>query len=153
MSPGRGASFGCASIRLTNEHHRGLPPPNGLRAHIELSRIAGYIVTETYQIAPRENDEVFQDTVARVAEALRRLDDWREGLPQDLQVPLDLPPEIQIPLDDAPPNEKRLPSDRALCMLHMKWNQVSQITLVTPPAIAAPPRATLPDAFLSTATR
>lgn len=78
---------------------------------------------------------MFQDTVARVADALRKLDEWREHLPQELQVPLDLPPEIQIPLDDAPPNEKRLPPDRALCMLHMKWNQVSQLTFVTPSAI------------------
>lgn len=106
-----------------------MPSPDGLKAHIGLSRIAGYIVTETYQIAPRESEEAFQDTVARVAEALRRLDEWRELLPEDLQIPLELPPEVQIPLDNTSLNEG-LPADRALCMLHMKWNQVNTMTLL-----------------------
>lgn len=56
------------------------------------------------------------------------LEDWRARLPAHLQIPLELPPELQIPLDDDPTDEG-LPTDRALCMLHMKWNQVSRFSL------------------------
>lgn len=109
--------------------HRGLPPPDGLIAHIELCKIAGYIVSNTYSIAPRETVPRSRDPVEQVSEPLRMLDEWRANLPATLYIPLELPPEVQIPLDDAPPEES-LPADRALCMLHMKWNQVSRDALV-----------------------
>lgn len=80
-------------------------------------------MSNTYSIAPRENIARSQDPVAQVTEPLRLLELWRERLPPNLQIPLELPPELQIPLDD-PPRDEGLPADRALCMLHMKWNQV-----------------------------
>lgn len=80
-------------------------------------------MSNTYSIAPRENITRFQDPVAQVTEPLRMLECWREQLPPNLQIPLELPPELQIPLDDSPTDEG-LPTDRALCMLHMRWNQV-----------------------------
>lgn len=103
---------------------RDLPPPDGLIAHIELSKISGYIVSNTYFIAPRGSAPRSQDPVSQVKEPLEMLEDWRARLPAHLQIPLELPPELQIPLDDDPTDEG-LPTDRALCMLHMKWNQVS----------------------------
>lgn len=80
-------------------------------------------MSNTYFIAPRDSAPRHRDPVDQVTEPLRMLDAWRERLPSRLQIPLELPPELQIPLDDTPVDEG-LPTDRALCMLHMKWNQV-----------------------------
>lgn len=108
----------------------GLPPPYGLTAHIKLSRIAGCIVSNTYSIAPREG---MNNTEDAVAQPLRMLNEWREGLESRLQIPLDLPAEPQIPFEDTPDLGTPMGStgkpvntyaDRALCTLHMKYNQV-----------------------------
>lgn len=96
-----------------------MPSPDGLREHIKLSRIAGYIVTETYQIAPKETN-VFQ-----VQDALDKLDDWHNNLPTSLRIPLEL--ELPPRLWDGE-HDNGL-EDRARYMLHMKWNQVSWLIL------------------------
>lgn len=113
----------CGIIFTNKLCPRDLPSPEGLKAHIALSKIAGYIVTNTYQIAPPEGEDRFRDAISLVTEPLQRLDQWREKLPPELQIPLELPPEVQIPLDDTPMDEG-LPMDRSLCVLYMKWNQV-----------------------------
>ncbi|ROV89707.1 hypothetical protein VMCG_10341 [Cytospora schulzeri] len=116
----------------------GLPPPDGLCAHVKLSRIAGYIVSNTYSIAPREDMINVEDPVAQVVEPLRMLGEWREGLEPHLQIPLDLPAEPQIPFEvtpdlqmplGSPDDPKDLYADRALCTLHMKYNQLIILTL------------------------
>lgn len=93
-------------------------------------------MSNTYSIAPRENVTRFQDPVQQVDEPLRMLDQWRERLPPNLQIPLELPPELQIPLND-PTQDDSLPTDRALFMLHMKWNQVCSIDHSAPNHIAS----------------
>lgn len=74
-----------------------------------------------------------EDPVAQVVEPLRMLGEWREGLEPHLQIPLDLPAEPQIPFEvtpdlqmplGSPDDPKDLYADRALCTLHMKYNQV-----------------------------
>lgn len=74
-----------------------------------------------------------EDPVAQVVEPLRMLTEWREGLESNLRIPLDLPAEPQIPFEatpdlrmplGSPENPKDLYADRALCTLHMKYNQV-----------------------------
>lgn len=93
-------------------------------------------MSNTYSIAPRENVVRFQDPVQQVEEPLRMLEQWRERLPPNLQIPLELPPDLQIPLEDLTQDEN-LPTDRALFMLHMKWNQVCSITHPAPNDISS----------------
>lgn len=105
--------------------------PSGLLAHIELSKITGYLVSNTYSIAPRQAADRFQNPFLN---ALHMLEEWRERLHPDLLIPLEVQPEFQSQLltEDFPADVRKtfnknntLPTDRALCMLHMKWNQAS----------------------------
>ncbi|PSR82677.1 hypothetical protein BD289DRAFT_11089 [Coniella lustricola] len=111
-----------------------LPLPSGLLAHIELSKIAGYLVTNTYSIAPRQAVDRCSNPFLN---SLHMLQQWRERLPPDLRIPLEVQPEYQsqISTEDFPADVRQkfkeqlkdntLPFDRALCVLHMKWNQAS----------------------------
>lgn len=82
-----------------------MPPAIGLRAHVELSKICGYIVCNTYRIAPWERGTI--STSALVDNALTQLSGWLGNLP----------PELQMGRDTRS-------NDRACCELHMTYNQV-----------------------------
>jgi len=60
-----------------------LPPSAGLRAHVELSKISGYIVCEVYKIAPREN--IQHNATHCIDKALKKLESWQMRLPPFLQ--------------------------------------------------------------------
>ncbi|KAF3761423.1 hypothetical protein M406DRAFT_108751 [Cryphonectria parasitica EP155] len=102
----------------------GMPPPHGLIAHIELCKIAGYIVSDTYHIAPREIPIVYETHSSHVTKPLGLLQQWRERLPKALQIPLDVPPDFHIPPREELPLDLQesleaqptgaLPTDRAL---------------------------------------
>lgn len=85
-----------------------MPPAAGLRAHVELSRISGHIVCNTYRVSPWEK----KTGPARHSEdAIRMLDQWQEGLPPILQL-----------------SSNGMSDDPACCLLHMGYNQVCQAT-------------------------
>jgi hypothetical protein len=93
-----------------------MPPCIGLCANIELARISGFIVRETYGIAPQHPRAAGSE--ANIDAALKMLYEWRSRLPGKLQNPLD-----QTPLDPA------------CCTLHMSYNQL--IILTTRPLFFA----------------
>lgn len=84
---------------------RGLPPAAGLRAHVELARISGYIVCNTYRVAPWEHQ--MTTTSARIDTALSWLSSWLLKLPLELRM-----------------RDDQLNNDRASLELHMLYNQV-----------------------------
>lgn len=77
----------------------------GLRAHIELAKISGYIVCNTYRISPWEH--YMTSTSARIENALNMLSSWESKLPAELRM-----------------DAEQLSNDRACCELHMNHNQV-----------------------------
>lgn len=83
-----------------------LPPAAGLRAHVELARISGHIVCNTYRVAPF--DHIPGGAARHVERAQSMLDGWLAALPPTLQMPAD-----------------QLSPDPACCLLHMAHNQVS----------------------------
>ncbi|ETS74225.1 hypothetical protein PFICI_14091 [Pestalotiopsis fici W106-1] len=87
----------------------GLPPAMGLRAHIELARIAGYIVCNTYQVSPW--DHCTTSNEARVEKTLGLLSNWKNRLPAELQI------------------DGSLCHDRACYQLHMEYNQLLMLTV------------------------
>lgn len=86
-----------------------MPPAAGLRAHVELSRISGHIVCNTYRVSPWEK----KTGPARHSEdAIRMLDQWQEGLPPILQL-----------------SSNGMSDDPACCLLHMGYNQLIILTI------------------------
>ncbi|KAF9880548.1 fungal specific transcription factor domain-containing protein [Colletotrichum karsti] len=81
-----------------------LPPAAGLRAHVELARISGHIVCNTYRVAPYDYHP--GGAARHVERALQMLQDWLASLPPALQMPADL-----------------TSTDPACCLLHMGYNQ------------------------------
>lgn len=78
-----------------------MPPAAGLRAHVELSRISGHVVGNTYhgakgEAAPRQPDN-----------AIWMLEQWQATLP----------PAVRLGPDG-------LSGDPACCLLHMRYNQL-----------------------------
>lgn len=94
-----------------------MPSPVGLIAHIELSRIADYIVSTTYEIAPHYKSTGDQDLVEQIGPPFQMLKDWRANLPEGLKIPFEPPADESYQVEG--PH-----ADRSLFMLHMKWNQV-----------------------------
>lgn len=93
-------------------------------AHVQLSRIAGYIVSNIYSVAPTV--EADQDLKTQVQEPLNMLENWRKDLPPPLQMPLDL--QAESPFDtNYDDDANAIYADRASCTLHMKYHQVSYI--------------------------
>lgn len=105
-----------------------MPPSVGIRANIELARISGYIVCETYGIAPRCPKTTGSE--ASIDVALRMLRDWETRLPLVLQIPDD-----QTLLDPA------------CCTMHMGYNQL--IILTTRPIFFAVVRKVVAQRFFS----
>ncbi|KAH6639155.1 fungal-specific transcription factor domain-containing protein [Boeremia exigua] len=93
-----------------------MPPCVGLCANIRLAKISGYIVRETYGIAPRYPRAVGSEE--NIKRALKMLHDWYSQLPEELEFRPD-----QRPLDSA------------CCTLHMYYNQL--IILTTRPIFFA----------------
>ncbi|KAE9579597.1 putative transcriptional regulatory protein [Colletotrichum fructicola] len=81
-----------------------LPPAAGLRAHVQLARISGHIVCNTYKVAPYDHQP--GGAARHVERALQMLETWLSQLPPTLQMPADY----------------RSP-DPACCLLHMGYNQ------------------------------
>ncbi len=94
----------------TNTLLRGLPQAAGLRAHIELSRISGFIVCNVYRIAPWDHSH--KTTMQHVEQALTRLRDFYTSLPASLQL-----------------DQDKLGQDRACCSLHLAYHQVGDTDL------------------------
>ncbi|KAK7421664.1 hypothetical protein QQX98_002131 [Neonectria punicea] len=86
-----------------------MSPAAGLRAHVELSRISGHIVCNTYRVSPWGNKT---GSVRQFEDAIRMLDQWLEGLPPILQLSGD-----------------GLSDDPACCLLHMGYNQLIILTI------------------------
>jgi hypothetical protein len=86
-----------------------MPSCAGLRAHVELSRISGFIVCETFQIAPRNYTP--GQSIDNIDTALEMLRTWELQLPSRLQMPKDL----HHP-------------DPSCCILHMAHNQLIVLT-------------------------
>ncbi|KAK6698553.1 hypothetical protein SNK03_011320 [Fusarium graminearum] len=86
-----------------------MPPADGLKAHVELSRISSHIVCNTYRISPSED-------VARPVKSLegeiKMLDTWS----------LNLPPTLRL-------SSNGLSDDPATCLLHMHYNQLIILTI------------------------
>lgn len=101
--------------------YSGLPSPDGLLAHIQLSKIADHIVSNTYAIAPQDG---LQGRSDQVGPPLRMLKEWRNNLPDHMRFPYTTPAEESYEVQG-------FPLDRSLFMLHMKWNQVRVLQLAS----------------------
>lgn len=64
-----------------------MPPSAGLRAHVELARISGYIVCEIFEIAPRHRGSGY--TISNIDKVLTMLEAWQSMLPSTLQPTFD----------------------------------------------------------------
>lgn len=91
------------------QDQRGLPPSKGLKAHVELMKICGYIVCNTYRIAP--SDFEASNPSSRIEKALAWLSQWKANLPLELAL------------------SESLSYDRAACGLHMIYNQLLILTI------------------------
>lgn len=117
------------AIRLTMPQDLpGLPSAAGLRAHIELARITGYIVCNSYRVTQRGRSA--NRVESYVHGALQLLSDWRASLPVCLQI-----------RDDAFGN------DRACCALHMAQGQL--IILTIRPILFMAVKKAVADRFVS----
>ncbi|KAJ4355863.1 uncharacterized protein N0V89_003884 [Didymosphaeria variabile] len=87
-----------------------MPSSAGLRAHVQLARISGFIVCETYKIAPKKLDT--NPAAPDVDKPMELLQDWLTHLPASLQ------------MSSAQPS-----ADPACCILHMAHNQLILITI------------------------
>lgn len=83
-----------------------MPPAAGLRAHVELSRISGYVVCNTYRIAPWDGSTSGEGTQSP-SKVMWMLGQWK----------ISLLPRLQLSPDG-------LSNDPACCMLHMRYNQL-----------------------------
>ncbi|RYP78743.1 hypothetical protein DL771_000410 [Monosporascus sp. 5C6A] len=90
---------------------RGMPPAIGLKAHVDLSKICGYIVCNTYRIAPWVHKNTSTSTL--IDNTLAQLAGWLDNLPPELQM-------IDTPTRN---------HDRACCELHMFYNQLLILTV------------------------
>ncbi|KAF7516465.1 hypothetical protein G7054_g14146 [Neopestalotiopsis clavispora] len=88
---GRPPSISDDAIKLSLPVNvSGLPPAVGLKDHVELARIAGYIVCNTFQTSPSEYCTT--SNVARTEKALSLLSSWEHRLPAELRVDESLRP-------------------------------------------------------------
>ncbi|KAI0026227.1 hypothetical protein F4780DRAFT_719072 [Xylariomycetidae sp. FL0641] len=88
----------------------GMPSPAGLIAHVELSKISGYITDNVYHVAPWERE--FMSTAKRIDKALGQLNEWVKRLPPELQL-----------------SEGQVTEDRACYELHMFYHQLLILTI------------------------
>jgi hypothetical protein len=105
-----------------------MPPCAGLRAHVELSKISGYIVCETFRIAPQKQESLHPTNT--IQKALDMLQQWQSELPETLQMPDDLSN-----------------PDPSCYILHMAHNQL--IVLTTRPVLFATIKRAIAQRFVS----
>ncbi|KAI3582645.1 hypothetical protein IWW34DRAFT_803376 [Fusarium oxysporum f. sp. albedinis] len=86
-----------------------MPPADGLKAHVQLSRISCHIVCNTYRISPSEDAA---RPVRSLEGEISMLDEWC----------LKLPPTVQLASNG-------LSDDPATCLLHMHYNQLIILTI------------------------
>ncbi|KIL93639.1 hypothetical protein FAVG1_03622 [Fusarium avenaceum] len=86
-----------------------LPPADGLKAHVELSRISSHIVCNTYRISPSEDNV---RPVRSLEGEIAMLDDWSLHLPASVRLA-----------------SNGLSDDPATCLLHMHYNQLIILTV------------------------
>lgn len=84
-----------------------MPPAAGLRAHVELSRISGYVVCNTYRISPWDSVNGAAESSQSPGKIMWMLEQWKSTLPLRLQLSPD-----------------GLSNDPACIMLHMRYNQL-----------------------------
>ncbi|KAF4986216.1 hypothetical protein FDECE_16064 [Fusarium decemcellulare] len=104
-----------------------MPPADGLRAHVELARISGYIVCNTFRISPWENS---MRPFRNLKEAIGLLDEWKLGLPANLRL-----------------SDDGLSDDPACCLLHMSCNQL--IILAVRPVFFAAVKKTFAEKLVT----
>ena len=92
-----------------------MPPADGLKAHVELSRISNHIVCNTYRISPAKD---IVRPIRSLEGEISMLDSWS----------LNLPPSLRL-------SSNGLSDDPATCLLHMYYNQVCCLPMST---ISAP---------------
>ncbi|KAK0710283.1 hypothetical protein B0T26DRAFT_743379 [Lasiosphaeria miniovina] len=105
----------------------GLPPPDGLRAHIALSRISDFIVRNSYQPQARDGPN---RAIMHIERVMQQLSEWLAHLPDTLRPPVvpDSPDVVEVPqITDAPSQV----DDRACCVLHMAYNQGLKLIILT----------------------
>ncbi|KAG9256932.1 fungal-specific transcription factor domain-containing protein [Emericellopsis atlantica] len=89
-----------------------LPPAAGLIAHVELARISGYIVCNTYRVAPWRGASTQNKAPQHcVDEAAQMLQSWQDSLPLPLR------------MDSVSFNR-----DPAVCILQMSFHQLVVLT-------------------------
>ncbi|KAK2594203.1 hypothetical protein QQS21_008092 [Conoideocrella luteorostrata] len=93
-----------------------MPPAAGLRAHVELSRISGHVVGNTYHGGKIEAITRQPDN------AIWMLEQWQSALPASVQL------------------TEGLSNDPASCLLHMRYNQLL-IVAIRPLFLSAVKRA------------
>lgn len=125
---GRPPAIADEAIRLSLPVETALMPPvAGLRAHIELARISGYIVCETFKIAPRNYKP--GHSTENIDVALAMLDKWKSQLPIVLNISHD---DVHL--------------DTACCMLHMAQDQL--VVLTTRPTFLAAVKQAVAERFI-----
>ncbi|EUC36087.1 hypothetical protein COCCADRAFT_89204 [Bipolaris zeicola 26-R-13] len=123
---GRPPTIADEAIRIPLPCDEGsLPPSVGLRAHVELSRIAGYIVCETFKIAPRNFRPGY--SVTNIDKALKMLEEWNLELPSVLA--------------------SGEGADSAVLCLHMASNQL--IVLTTRPILLAAVKQAVAERYIN----
>ncbi|KAJ5065384.1 hypothetical protein J3E72DRAFT_236009 [Bipolaris maydis] len=123
---GRPPTIADEAIRIPLPCDEGsMPPSVGLRAHVELSRIAGYIVCETFKIAPRNFRPGY--SVANIDKALKMLEQWNSELPSVLA--------------------SGEGADPAVLCLHMASNQL--IVLTTRPILLAAVKQAVAERYIN----
>lgn len=83
-----------------------MPPAFGLRAHVGLAKISGYIVANVYDISRQTTEST--NLKHYIDESLKMLLAWRESLPDPIQM-----------------QDNDATQDRATCEIHMHYNQVN----------------------------
>ncbi|KAJ4270561.1 hypothetical protein NW762_002249 [Fusarium torreyae] len=106
---GRSPTIMDDAIRLPLPYEApSMPPADGLRAHVELSRISSHIVCNTYRISPSDDARPVRNLEADIG----MLDDWSLNLPATVQL-----------------SNNGLSDDPATCLLHMHYNQLIILTI------------------------
>ncbi|KAF5670239.1 transcriptional regulatory [Fusarium heterosporum] len=86
-----------------------LPPADGLKAHVDLSRISSHIVCNTFRISPSEDNV---RPIKSLEGEIAMLDDWSLNLPTAVRL-----------------SSNGLSDDPATCLLHMHYNQLIILTV------------------------
>ncbi|OHE90680.1 fungal specific transcription factor domain-containing protein [Colletotrichum orchidophilum] len=105
-----------------------LPPAAGLQAHVELARISGHIVCNTYRVAPWDHRP--GGAARHIDRALQLLENWQSSLPPTLQISPSQPS-----------------TDPSCCLLHMAYNQL--LILVVRPIFFAAVKKTFAERYIT----